>query len=325
LEAVWAAWLAHALRVERLVLDATEVLAAHEIRSIVLKGVAFAHTVYSDAAMRVVGDVDVLIEPHNFTRAANALIADFGATRSLPELRAGFDDRFGKEILLRIHDIEFDLHRMFVEGPYGLAIDLADLWESPDTFALGGHELMALAPAARAVHAAYAAALGDWPLRLNAARDFAQTWVCDPTVLVDAADLARRWRCEAVIRAALERAREVFGAEFSERPLVLREHLSRRDRLFLGAYRGSGRGYLRNAVAPMAIGGVRRKMAFLAAVTLPDPEYLAARGTSRSSFIRHGWEKARPRRPAAQPPDAVGQTLSTVAPTSEPSSSASES
>src|SRR6185503_20037611 len=292
----WASWLAHALRVERLLLEATEVLDAHGIPSIVLKGLALGHTVYGDAALRVVGDVDVLVEPRNFTRAANVLIAEIGAERALPELRRGFDDRFGKEILLSMRGLEFDLHRMFVEGPYGAAIRLEDLWEHTSTFELGGRELLSLAPPARAVHAAYAAALGDWPPRLNALRDFAQTWDRDPAVLVAAFELAGTWRCGAVVRSALERVREVFGTEIAHVPSIVHGKVPPRDRMFLASYRGGGRGYLRNVVAPVAIDGFPGKVAFMAAIAFPDRDYLAARGASRTGFIRGGWVKARPKR-----------------------------
>jgi hypothetical protein len=295
LENTWASWLAHALRAERLVVDAARVLEAHGIDHIVLKGVALAHTVYDDPAWRVFGDVDLLVEPQHFTRAANVLIADLGAVRDVPELRARFDDRFGKEILLRVGHLELDLHRMFVEGPYGAAMRLGDLWETPEPFTLGDREVLALGPAGRTLHAAYAAALGDWPLRLNAARDFVQTWVHDSAAFAGALELARRWRCEAVLDASLREARDTFGTEISDRHSPDTE-ISRRDRLFLESYRGRGRGYLRNFVAPIAIHGVRNKVAFLTAVALPDRAYLAARGADRTTFVRSGWAKVRQER-----------------------------
>jgi hypothetical protein len=112
-------------------------------------------------------------------------------------------------------------------------------------------------------------------------------------VLVDATELARRWRCEAVVGAAVARLHEVFGPDVGGPQCERGRGLSRRERLFLRSYRGSGRGYLRNVVAPIAIHGVRNKIAFLTAVAFPDPAYLTARGTNRANFLRHGWARVR--------------------------------
>jgi len=293
IDSTWQGWLSHAVRVERLLLDATTTLERHGIRSIVLKGVALAHTEYPETSTRVFGDVDLLVEPHHFTRAAEVLETGIGAERSLPELRRGFDNRFGKEILLRARDLEFDLHRMFVEGPYGVAIELSDLWQSPDVFELGGREVLALAPPARVLHAAYAAALGDWPPRLNALRDFAQAVLGDPTRLAAALALARRWHCDAVVRVACERARETFSIDLAPDHTELLGPLSRRDRVFLASYRGGGRGYLRNLAAPIAIRGLGNKVRYVRSVAFPDPTYLGARGATRQSFVREAWAKVR--------------------------------
>ena len=60
-EQLYRAWLTHALRVERMLLDATAALDHAGIASRVLKGVALAHTVYDDPGDRVFGDVDLLV------------------------------------------------------------------------------------------------------------------------------------------------------------------------------------------------------------------------------------------------------------------------
>src|SRR4051812_21943518 len=120
LEEEWQRWLAHDLRIERLLLDALHELAAAGIPARVLKGVALAHTAYSDPAVRVFGDADVLVPGPHFTRAATVLAERLDAQRYLPELRPGFDDRFGKEVMLRVPlrsgPLELDLHRVFVDG-----------------------------------------------------------------------------------------------------------------------------------------------------------------------------------------------------------------
>jgi len=293
LDSIWQGWLGHAVRVERLLLDATSTLEERGIPSIVLKGVALAHTDYAEPNTRVFGDVDLLVEPRNFTLAADVLIRELEAERPLPELRRGFDNRFGKEILLRARGLEFDLHRMFVEGPYGVAIDLADLWQAPTAFTIGGRELLALAPPARVLHAAYAAALGDWPLRLNAVRDFVETFSGDQARLEDATALATAWRCEAVVRVAYEQVPAVLGLDLRASHAPPFAPLSRRDRVFLASYRGNGRGYLRNLAAPLAVQGLGNKARYVRSIAFPDPAYLEARGASRQGFVRQAWTKVR--------------------------------
>jgi hypothetical protein len=286
-EETWSGWLAHGVRMERLVLEATAVLEAADIRSIVLKGLALSHTVYPSPEQRVFGDVDLLIEPHNFTRAADVLVAEMHAKRALPELRPGFDDRFGKEILVRIDKFELDLHRMFVEGPYGLTMRLEDLWESPETFRVGNRELLALGPIPRALHAAYAAALGDWPLRLAPARDLAQILNATGVTVDDMTVMARHWRAEAVVIAAMERTSDTIplGTEPPSIRNTGREP-SRRDAAYLASYRGGARGYARQLCGVAVVNGIVARLRYLTSIAVPSREYLNARGFGRLSFVQ---------------------------------------
>jgi hypothetical protein len=300
LEEAWTGWLAHAVRVEQLVLDTTVVLETAGIRSIVLKGLALAHTVYPSPETRVFGDVDLLVEPHNFTRAARTLAAATGAERALPELRSGFDDRFGKEILLRAGDIEIDLHRMFVEGPYGLTMRLADLWESPEPFRLANRELLALGAVPRSLHAAYAAALGDWPLRLVPARDLAQMLTTTDVTIDELLAMARRWRAEAVVPKALARVSEVIGLPASPNQIaVVQREPSRRDARYLASYGGDGRGYSRQLGGVAVLDGLGSRIRYIVSIALPSREYLAARGLRRLDFMRVARARLRARQSSA--------------------------
>jgi Uncharacterised nucleotidyltransferase len=168
----------------------------------VFKGVALANTVYVDPALRVFADVDVLVPTPDFGRAARVLEFALGARRALPELRPGFDARFGKEAMLRtVNGLELDLHRTFVDGGFGLRIDLDDLFASPRRFALGSREVATLLPAHLLLSSCYAAALGDWPPRLASQRDVVQMLKVDAPTTGVVLDLARAWRCESVLRA----------------------------------------------------------------------------------------------------------------------------
>src|SRR3954471_24417409 len=144
LEQLWRASLTHDVRVERMLLRAVGALDRAGIDSRVLKGVALAHTVYDDPATRVFGDVDLLVPGHELSRAARVLESALAADRPMPEVRPRFDDRFGKGVMLKVDDLELDLHRTFVEGAYGLTVKLADLFAPPYRFPLGVVELESL-------------------------------------------------------------------------------------------------------------------------------------------------------------------------------------
>ena len=287
LEQQLQAWLAHALRVERLLLVAVGALADAAIDHRVLKGVALAHSVYPDPAWRVFGDVDLLVPPDMLTRAASVLEHALPAAREAPELRPGFDDRFGKEVLLRVGALELDLHRTFVEGALGLTLHLPDLWEAPDGCVIGGRGVAVLPAPQRLLHAAYAAVLGDWPPRFIARRDLAQILTLldpDPERVLT---LARRWRAEAVLARALRETWETLGVRHT--PWLVewaRAHRSGRlDRLLVASHLGRARAHTRHGVALIVVSGVRARLAYLRAIAWPQRAYLDARGMTRRGFL----------------------------------------
>ena len=97
----------------------------------VLKGPAVAHLDYADPAQRAFGDVDVLVESTAYDDALGVLAAS-GARRRYTEVRPGFDRRWGKGACLVAADgTQIDVHRTFVAGPFGLTIDLDELFAAP--------------------------------------------------------------------------------------------------------------------------------------------------------------------------------------------------
>ena len=246
LEASLLSWLSHSLRVERLLLRAVDALDRAGVPSRVLKGAALAHTVYADPSLRVFGDVDLLVPGSELDRAVILLCAALGARRAQPELRPGFDARFGKEVLLRVPgdpELELDLHRMFVEGALGLTIALDDLFMPAYRFPLAGRELQALPMPARLLHACYAAAVGDWPPRLSSQRDVAQLVLHERPHVADVLLTARRWRCEVIVASALDTAWRDLA--LTERPPIVewaaRYQPTRMDRVLIGAHQGPAR------------------------------------------------------------------------------------
>ncbi|MBA3621797.1 MAG: hypothetical protein H0W51_05695 [Euzebyales bacterium] len=68
------------------------------------------------------------------------MLGNCGYRRSWPQLRPGFDRRFGKGAPLRRDEgWELDLHRTFVMGPFGLTVDLDGLFASSRRSGSGPH------------------------------------------------------------------------------------------------------------------------------------------------------------------------------------------
>jgi hypothetical protein len=290
----WEAWLAHAVRVERVLLEILAVLEPEPVTVLALKGLALAHTTYPDPNARVFGDVDVLVAPGGLHRAAHVLETQLGGTRAEPEVRPGFDDRFGREAMVRVHNIEIDLHRTFVNGAYGSHIHLESLFSAPERITIGGRAVAVPMAAHRLLHAAYASTLSDWPPRLVAYRDLAQVIAHndpDPEAVLEHADA---WRAEAVLATGITDAWRVL--RLTDRPALLewaeRYRTRRRDRMLMAASRGPARGYTSQLTSVMAIPGLRARIAFLRAIAWPSREYRDARHLGRFGLLGSGAKRA---------------------------------
>jgi hypothetical protein len=237
--------------------------------------------------------VDVLVPASQLRAAAQVLADRFDAPGAPPELRRGFDDRFGKEAMIRVGAIELDVHRTFVEGAYGLTVELSDLFAPPYHFPLGGHELDALPQPQRLLHACYAAAFGDWPPRLMSLRDVAQLIVKEQPHILDVLTMARRWQAEAVVARAIVTTWTVLA--LTDRPPVVewafRYEPTRRERLLLAAHVGPPASQTRTPAAVLVLSGTGDRLAYVRAITFPQREYLEARGMTMRSHARRAWSR----------------------------------
>lgn len=264
----------------------------------VLKGLAWSHTTYPDPSWRGTGDVDLLVATKDWYRAVR-LLEDLGMRRATPELRPGFDVRFGKDATLDTHTgWEVDLHRVLVLGPYGLWVDEPSLMAGIAVLRVGGLDLPSLDPPRSFIHACYNAVLADDPPRLIALRDVAQMAVgqVDPVAV---RSLARRWRSERVVAVAIRRSEAVLGISLSSTPIGTEFGAVRfrvRDRALLACYRGPERGFTSQAAGVIAVPGLRARAAYLAALGRPDNAYLRSRGWRSSSPLRQGLSRAWHRR-----------------------------
>jgi hypothetical protein len=268
------------LRLERILVDSASMLDRERIAYRALKGPVLAHGVYGDPALRSFGDVDLLVRGSSFDAAAHALGA-LGFGRRFAEPRPGFDARFSKGACLEREDgMELDLHRTLAPGAFGILLERVDLFARPaDVFQLGSHSIAGLDRELAFVHACFHAALGDHPPRFVPLRDIVQilaAGVDDEAVI----ELATSVRCGAVF----QRAFELVDAELHVRlegrlPAWARAHQpSRFDRWALQSYARDDRSYAGQVTSSMwALGSMRDRFAYGAALMFPSRDYVSAR------------------------------------------------
>ena len=252
------------------VLDALEVAG---VEAKVLKGSAVAHLDYADPSQRMFADVDLLVRATDIDAAVRVLTG-LGHRRHSVQPRAGFDRRFGKgATFTAASGHEFDLHRTFVMGPFGLRLQLDDLWERPTTFTLAGRQVGALDAECRFLHACYHAALGDRPPRLVPQRDIAQMLLTG-TLDLDRIDaLMRAWQAEPVVARAVTLTWETLGISDITRTSTWahRYRTGLRAQRDLAVYTDEETSsYTAKSVAALAaLPTVQQKAAFVLALALP--------------------------------------------------------
>jgi putative nucleotidyltransferase-like protein len=246
----------------------------------VLKGSGVAHLDYPDPALRSFGDVDLLVRSSQYDDAVKALVA-IGHQRKFPEPRPGFDRRFGKgSCLVGPDGHEIDVHRTLAMGPYGIGVDLDDLWRRSSTFELAGRLFRALGPEERFLHACFHAVLGDNPPRLASLRDVAQMHLARPIDVDLVRHLSSSWGADAVVARAVRLASDVLASERAGPLTAWATEFSpgRRDRQFLAVYSKASRSYAAKSFAAVrAIPGMRDKAAFVVSLALPTRSYLEQR------------------------------------------------
>lgn len=279
------------LRLERLLVDTSAVLEGAGVPTVALKGSSLAHTAYPDPATRVFGDVDVLVPSECFDDAGAAL-QQAGCRRRWPQLRPGFDRRFGKGATFDTPDrFEIDLHRTVTPGPFGLTIDLPGLFETAVPLWLGGRELRMLAREERLLHACYHAALGSPVPRLVGLRDVAQLVLATDPDTDRLMELAQRWRGQAVVARAIRQAWQTFDlADVVPLSVWARTYRpSRRDEHALAPYLRTHHRFGARALASLrVIPGVRDKAAFVRAVVLPDRDAVGSYERGYGAWWRRG-------------------------------------
>lgn len=263
----------------------------HGIDHRVLKGTAVAHLDYADPALRSFIDLDVLVRGEAFDQAVRVLTGA-GFVRTLMEPRPGFDRRFDKGTTLLGRGYELDLHRTFVLGPWGLLIELEDLWRDGGAeVVVAGRTIRALSRDTRFLHACYHAALGDWPLRLSSLRDVAEMLRRIGDDAGPVRELAARWGVEAIVAAAVADTCRLLGIapETELARWAVAYVPSRRDEAKLALHTTADKTFAAQALATlMALPRLRDKAAYLGALVMPEPAYVGDRHPSALARFRYG-------------------------------------
>lgn len=283
-----------ALRLERKLLDTASAFEDAGIEYRVLKGPAFAHTIYDDPALRAFGDVDLLVPGGDVEPARDMLVAA-GCERRYPEPRPGFDRRFGKSVTLEAPDgFEIDLHRTLVLGPFGLTVDTGDLFADPSWFTLGGRRLPALGPETRFLHACYHAVLGEWPPRMLPLRDVAQALLTADLDTESVLSTAASWRARAVVARAVRATWQTFALA-DVVPLSVwaaRYEPDAWERRALSVHTRRKRYGAKALASVRAIPGVRGKAAFVHSLLTPNRAFFAGRDAGYLRWWRKGVRSA---------------------------------
>lgn len=284
------------LSLERELITVVDLLAASAVETRVLKGTAVAHLDYRQPALRSFIDLDILVSPADIDRAVRVLVVA-GFVRTLAEPRPGFDRRFDKGTTLASPaGYVLDLHRTFVLGPWGVAVDLDALWDRGQEFTVGGHSLRALSRPNRFVHACYHAALGDWPLRLASLRDVAEMLRDADMDGEDLVRLASDWGVEAVMASAIADTRRLLGIATTDELSSWAERYvpSRREAARLALHTHPDKTFAAQALATLrVIPRFRDKAAYLRALVIPDQQYTAGRHPSVLARFRFGIREVR--------------------------------
>lgn len=279
------------LTLEARLLEVVELLARSGLDYRVLKGTSVAHLDYPEPSTRPYVDVDLLVRPEHFDRSV-AVLERAGHVRRYPQLNQGFDRRFGKgATFLTPSGLEVDLHRTLDRGPFGLTVDLGDLWSHPVTFELGGRQVNALDPERRFLSVCFHAALGNVPARLAPLRDVAQMLLRGDLDIDRVRSSAALWRSEVVVARAVILAWDTLAVtrEVELSVWARRYQPSARDRRALRLYLDLRQSHLRRTLATVPfVGGTRQKLAYLRGMILPSASYLRARD---HNYLTH-WRRA---------------------------------
>jgi hypothetical protein len=251
--------------------DVFDRLAAARISAVVLKGVALAHTVYPEPALRHCHDLDVWIREHRLLHAADALLA------------AGYRHRF-REAGARPWHIE-------LRHPSGLPVTLhaspwraplwgdrvEAMWENAEPREVAGREVKVLRAADALVHVALHALYAGRRRALAGRLDGWHLWMAAPVSDPQALEPAATPDAAAPVAFLLKALRDELAAPVPPETLKpLETAAARPDPAVLALARWSHweTGLGRTLDFPRLPGGGKTKVMILRGFVWPDADYV---------------------------------------------------
>jgi hypothetical protein len=254
----------------------------------VLKGCATAYLDYGPLGRRFSSDVDLLVRLDDY----DAALSVFPGSEIPPRRSAKFQGRYGKATtVVDESGVEIDIHTMLTHGYFGLVFPAAELMKRPESFEIGGVEMLALDQPNRLLHAATHVGASEY-FGMHSARDVLQL------VLVSGADWtmtvkrAARWKVDGLFAVGVLKAWEMFEVE--GHPLVdwaESNHPTGRQQLALRIVVDRKHGP--QMTGPLAL-PLQRWPGYILPFVFPSREFLAARGESWTALVKRFTRELRP-------------------------------
>lgn len=223
------------VQLEHHLIVVSELLAAHGIRCVTLKGGATAHLDYKDPACREFSDIDLLVDPSDLARATQ-LVEGLGWRQGYA-LPAGHH-RFTHAVTFVYEGMELDLHQRIAHRALGLLLTTADLMARAEPFRIAGTELLALDDVDRFLHSTiHAVASGRRAQRLSTLADVLIVAESRPDLAGLALERAERQRVRSLMECGIRDAYSTARLDVSTPWLsAMDQPIRRRDRLVDRAY-----------------------------------------------------------------------------------------
>lgn len=280
-----------ALRIERALLQAIERLEDVGVDARALKGTFAAHALYASPSDRIFGDVDLLVRSEDMDLAVAELQA-LGYERLFPQLRRGFDRRYGKAVTLQSEEgVQIDLHRTFLMGPHGLLLDTEPLFASAQEVTIGGRQVKGLDWDGQALHAAFTVAVGDLTPKPTAVRDLAELLLRRMDGHEALLELAERAEALALVARAVNLTWRMLDLAdiLPINRWAQRYEPSRRELTLMRSYIGRRRSYAAKAFDSLRVlPTTRDRLAYLWAVAMPDRSFLRGQKETPLHWLQRG-------------------------------------